>query len=44
MNTGIVYMSPNFQRDTTICRYWKQTVEILSGRSHSVVASKQLSD
>ena len=33
-NTGIVCMSPNFQRDSTICQYWKQTVEILLGHSH----------
>ena len=25
MNTGIVCMSPNFQRDATICHYWNQT-------------------
>ena len=29
-------MSSNFQPDATICQYWKQTLKILQGSSHSV--------
>ena len=36
MNTSIVCMSPNFQRDATVCHYWKQNVQILTGCSYSV--------
>ena len=43
-NTGTVCMPPDFQWDATIFKYWKQTLEILPGRSHSVLASKQLPD
>ena len=31
-------MVPDFQRDTTICQYWKQAVEILPGRFNFIYA------
>ena len=37
-------MSPEFQRDATICQYRKQTVEILPGRFNFIYAIRDLVD